>query len=81
MRDDRPPRDDRPMREDRPPREERQPVDQVNGDAHPQEPRRAPRERFPQQAHEQPDFLRRPVRRPRTESTEVPVVSKDEPRE
>lgn len=81
MRDDRPPRDDRPMRDDRPPREERQPVEQVNGEVHQQEPRRAPRERFPQATHEQPDFLRRPVRRPRAESTEAPAPSKDEPRE
>ena len=80
MRDDRPPREDRPMRDDRPPREERQP-EQINGEPHQQEPRRAPRERFAQQPHEQPDFLRRPVRRPRAESVEAPAASKDEPRE
>jgi Domain of unknown function (DUF4167) len=43
------------------------------------EPRR--RDRF-QQPHEQPEFLRRPVRRTRTESAETPApASKDEPRD
>ena len=43
------------------------------------EPRR--RDRF-QQPHEQPEFLRRPVRRTRTESAETPApATKDEPRD
>lgn len=58
---------DRPM-EGRPqPQQDRQPQDQQpaagEGDF-----RR--RERFPQQAHEQPEFLRRPVRRTRAENGE-----------
>ena len=36
------------------------------------------RERLPQQAHEQPEFLRRPVRRARTENGES-APAKDEP--
>jgi hypothetical protein len=45
------------------------------------EPRRRERERF-QQVHEQPDFLRRPVRRVRSEGDEPGTApGKDEPRE
>jgi hypothetical protein len=40
------------------------------------EPRR--RDRF-QQAHEQPEFLRRPVRRARAESDEAAPPAKEEP--
>jgi hypothetical protein len=63
--------------EDRPPMPERQqePVEAAGGD---QQQRR--RERFPQQQvhHEQPEFLRRPVRRTRTESDDA-APNKDEP--
>jgi hypothetical protein len=42
------------------------------------EPRR--RERFQQQPHEQPEFLRRPVRRSRSENGESgPTPAKEEP--
>ena len=37
------------------------------------------RERFPQQVHEQPEFLRRPVRRARSESEEAASPGKDDP--
>ena len=86
-RDDRPPmresREERPVRDDRPAREERQHAPEQPGEQG--EHRRPQRERF-QQPHEQPDFLRRPVRRPRSENSDAPAPSaaggKDEvPRE
>lgn len=64
---------DRPM-EGRPQSQERPPQDQQAGEGG--DFRR--RERFPQQAHEQPEFLRRPVRRARVENGESPPT-KDEP--
>jgi uncharacterized protein DUF4167 len=74
---DRPDRD-RPDRdrqhEGRPQAPERQQEHAAEGGG---EPRR--RERFPQQAHEQPDFLRRPVRRARSENDEPGTPGKDEP--
>ncbi len=59
----------------RPPLQERQqePVEAAGGE----QQRR--RERFPQQPHEQPEFLRRPVRRARTESEEAATPGKEEP--
>jgi hypothetical protein len=50
----------------------------------PQEPVEAggeqrPRERFQQSPHEQPEFLRRPVRRSRGENGEPPTPAKEEP--
>jgi hypothetical protein len=36
------------------------------------------RDRFPQQNHEQPEFLRRPVRRPRREGNGEPNGAGDE---
>lgn len=61
--------------EGRPPMQERQqdPVEAAGGE----QQRR--RERFPQQPHEQPEFLRRPVRRARTESEETATPGKEEP--
>jgi len=69
-RPDRPERPDRPDRPDRPERRERvvtaeQPVID-NAPPPPQEAQPRRRERFVPQ-HEQPEFLRRPVRRPRRE--------------
>jgi len=61
--------------ENRPPMPERQqePAEAAGGE----QQRR--RERFPQQAHEQPEFLRRPVRRARSEGEEGATPGKDEP--
>jgi hypothetical protein len=57
---------------ERTPERTSEPVEAAGGG----EPRR--RDRF-QQPHEQPDFLRRPVRRARTENGEAPSPPKDEP--
>lgn len=73
---DRPQRDDRPQqRDDRPAPQERAPEHVAEGG----EPRRPRGDRF-QQPHEQPDFLRRPVRRARSEgdSPPVPPAPKDD---
>ena len=61
--------------ENRPPTPERQqePAEAAGGE----QQRR--RERFPQQAHEQPEFLRRPVRRARSEGEENAAPGKEEP--
>lgn len=70
-RAERPDRGDRAERSDRPERSEVRterapPSDSTGGE--PAQSRR--RERAPMAAHEQPEFLRRPVRRPRRETTE-----------
>jgi hypothetical protein len=69
---------DRPQAEGRPPPPERQ---QESVEAGGGEPRR--RERFQQAPqHEQPEFLRRPVRRSRSENAEpAPAPAKEEPRD
>lgn len=73
---DRPNDRDRQQGEGRPPQQERpqEPAAEAGG-----EPRR--RERFQQapQQHEQPEFLRRPVRRARSESEEAASPAKEEP--
>ena len=63
--------------EGRPPMPERQqePAEAAGGE--PQQQRR--RERFAQQPHEQPEFLRRPVRRARSESDGAASPGKEEP--
>lgn len=81
---DRPDRQDRPERQDRPdrperhdrndrpePRFERQPAVEAQPEAASQQ-RRGPRPIVPP-AHEQPEFLRRPVRRPRREEEDSPA--------
>jgi hypothetical protein len=84
-RQDRPERQDRFERGDRQDRSERfdrQPRGgemQADGDA---QQRRSPRPMAPPSVHEQPEFLRRPLRRPRREDGDAapaPAVATDEP--
>jgi hypothetical protein len=67
---------DRPM-EGRPQAQDRPPQDQQSGGGGGEGGDFRRRERFPQQAHEQPEFLRRPVRRTRAENGES-APAKDE---
>jgi hypothetical protein len=72
-RSDRPDRGDRPERGERPDRGDRpergEPRFERSGDG-PSEMRRPHRASQPPAAHEQPEFLRRPVRRPRREDSD-----------
>jgi hypothetical protein len=70
-------RNDRPSSESRPPVPQDRPAD-APAEAGGGEQRR--RDRF-QQPHEQPEFLRRPVRRARSEGSEPATPAKEEPRE
>lgn len=86
-RGDRPERTEHRMDRDRPERFERPPVPAV--EARPSEPRperpessapprrreRPAADRLPPEAHEQPEFLRRPVRRPRRDDQDDAVTS------
>jgi Domain of unknown function (DUF4167) len=62
--------------ENRPPVPDRQQEPAETAGAEPQQRRR---ERFSQQPHEQPEFLRRPVRRARSEGEETASPGKEEP--
>ena len=74
-RGDRPERNDRVERNDRSEqrldRQPTQPAPEGQADG----PRRANRERVAPPSHEQPEFLRRPVRRPRPADTEEPAAA------
>ena len=67
------PRPERPERLDRPERAER--PERPEGSPLPRRRERPAGDRLPAEAHEQPEFLRRPVRRPRRDDQDDAAVS------